>query len=282
MLAGPEGPRSGARVLLYGVMAWTLYLLLHTLIPYGEAHIESTIRLRLIVELGLFGVAWLPALVMTRIEASPIGVYGLPRRGAFGKLFWTGVLWGIAAITTMLVGMRAAGLFDFGSPVLHGFRILRLAAFWAAFFVVVGLYEEFLARGYTQFTLAKGVGFWPAAVVLSIGFAALHADNPGESAVGMVAAGCIGLFLCLTLRRTGNLWFGVGFHAAWDWGESYLYSVPDSGGMVSGHLMNSRFHGPNWLTGGSVGPEGSALVFVVVALFWVAFDRVYREVKYEG
>jgi membrane protease YdiL (CAAX protease family) len=282
MLVGPAGPRSGARLLLYGAMAWTLYLVLHTLIPYIEPHIVSTIRLSLIVELGLFGVAWVPALVMTRIEARPLGAYGLPRRGAFGKPFWMGALWGIGAITMMLLGMRVAGLFDFGSPALHGVRLLKLAVFWGVFFVVVGLYEEFLTRGYTQLTLAKGVGFWPAAVLLSIGFAVLHADNPGETAVGVVAAGCIGLFLCLTLRRTGNLWFAVGFHAAWDWGESYLYSVPDSGGMVPGHLLKSHLHGPSWLTGGSVGPEGSVLVFVVVALLWVAFDRTYPEVKYQG
>ena len=67
---------------------------------------------------------------------------------------------------------------------------------------------------------------------------------------------------------------------SWDWGESYLYSVPDSGGMMPGHLLNSSFHGPAWLTGGSVGPEGSALVFVVIVTLWVLFDRMYPEVKY--
>jgi hypothetical protein len=54
-----------------------------------------------------------------------------------------------------------------------------------------------------------------------------------------------------------------------------LYSVPDSGGMVTGHLLNSSFHGSRWLTGGSVGPEGSVLVFVVIALMWLVFDRLY-------
>ena len=50
--------------------------------------------------------------------------------------------------------------------------------------------------------------------------------------------------------------------------------------MMTGHLLNSSFHGPAWLTGGSVGPEGSALAFVVIAALWVVFDRVYPEVKY--
>jgi hypothetical protein len=67
---------------------------------------------------------------------------------------------------------------------------------------------------------------------------------------------------------------------AWDWGESYLYSVPDSGAVLPGHLLSSRFHGPEWLTGGSVGPEGSYFVFAVIGALWVLFDRVYPEVMY--
>jgi len=67
----------------------------------------------------------------------------------------------------------------------------------------------------------------------------------------------------------------VGFPAAWDWGESFFYSVPDSGSVSPGHLLSSSFHGPVWLTGGSVGPEGSVLCFVVIAAVWMAFDRMY-------
>jgi hypothetical protein len=55
-------------------------------------------------------------------------------------------------------------------------------------------------------------------------------------------------------------------HAAWDWAETYFYGVPDSGLLAQGHLLNSSFHGPDWLTGGSVGPEGSVLVFLVLLL----------------
>jgi membrane protease YdiL (CAAX protease family) len=159
-------------------------------------------------------------------------------------------------------------------------RVDKFAVFCGGFFLVVGFFEEFLLRGYSQFTLATGMGFWPAAGLLSVIFAVMHTGNPGETFIGLVAVAAIGLFFCLTLRRTGNLWFAVGFHASFDWGESYLYSVPDSGTTVTGHLLNSSFHGSRWITGGTVGPEGSVLVYVVIALLWVAFDRVYPEVKY--
>jgi hypothetical protein len=72
----------------------------------------------------------------------------------------------------------------------------------------------------------------------------------------------------------------VGFHLSFDWGETFLYSVPNSGTVEPGHLLNSSFHGPMWLTGGSVGPEGSIFVFVLIALLWILLDRMYPHAKY--
>ena len=118
----------------------------------------------------------------------------------------------------LLLALRGAHAFYFGTIALHGVRVLKFAVFWAAFFLIVAFYEEFFTRGYTQFTLTEAVGFWPAAILLSLGFGALHLENPGENWVGILGAMVIGFFFCLTLRRTGNLWFAVGFHAAWDWG----------------------------------------------------------------
>ena len=196
-------------------------------------------------------------------------------RQAFGKRFWTGAVWGFAGISALMFALLAFGGFEFGHVVLHGVRFAKFAAFWALFFLLVGLFEEFWLRGYSQFTLARGIGFWPAAVALSCGFGLIHLRNEGEHWNGALGAAVIGLFFCLTLRRTGSLWFAVGFHAAWDWGLTFFYSVPDSGTVWPGHLLNSSLHGPHWLTGGSVGPEGSLLCFVLIALIWMAFARVY-------
>ena len=147
-------------------------------------------------------------------------------------------------------------------------------------FVLVGLFEEFWLRGYSQFTLARGIGFWPAAATLSCAFGLSHLRNGGEHWPGLLAAAFIGFFFCLTLRRTGNLWFAVGFHALWDWGETFFYSVPDSGEIWPGHLLHSSLHGARWLSGGSVGPEGSVICFLVIAALWIAFDRVYPQAKW--
>jgi membrane protease YdiL (CAAX protease family) len=234
----------------------------------------------MLAEAGVLLAATLPAVLLARVERRPWGVYGLPGRGAFGKLFWVGALWGLASITLLLAMMFGLRVFEFGHLAVHGVRLLRFAVFWAVFFLLVGLYEEFLVRGYSQFTLTRAAGFWPAALVTSCMFSVIHISNDGEQWPGLLAVGAIGIFFCLTLRRTGSLWFGVGFHAAWDWGETFVYSVPDSGTIFSGHLLKSSLHGPRWLTGGVVGPEGSVLCFAVLGLVWGVFAWRYPEVKY--
>jgi uncharacterized protein len=274
-----NGLRSIWCFVFYLITFRALRFCLRAFIYYGWPD-TGVLWLQTAVELGLATIAILPAVAMSRIERRPFGIYGLPLRQAFGKLFWYGALWGFGAISLLLLALYGAHAFDFGGFALHGARALKFALFWAGFFLIVGFYEEFFTRGYTQFSLTLSVGFWPAAILLSAGFGMLHLGNPGESWVGILGAILIGFFFCLTLRRTGNLWFAIGFHASWDWGESYFYSVPDSGGIAPGHLLHSSFHGPSWLTGGSVGPEGSAFLFVLLVLLWVAFDRVYPDVKY--
>ena len=188
-----------------------------------------------------------------------------------GDCSGSGTVWGFAAISLLMIALYGLHAFSFGHVVLHGVRLARFAAFWAVMFLLVGFYEEFLLRGYSQFTLARGIGFWPAAVVMSAGFGLIHRRNEGENWAGLLAAAVIGFFFCLTLRRTGTLWFAVGFHAAWDWGETFFYSVPDSGMVSPGASAEFIMRGARWLSGGSVGPEGSVLCFVVMAVAWVAF-----------
>jgi uncharacterized protein len=219
------------------------------------------------------------ALIMARLEQRRFGDYGMPLGQAFGKNFSLGAVWGIAAITALMLVIRAFGGYSFGMVDVSPSGVVRYALEWGAVFCLVGIFEEFFFRGYLQFTLSSGMGFWPAALLLSLAFGAVHLRNPGEGPVGALSVLVIGMFLCFTLCRTGTLWFAIGFHAAYDFGETYLYSVPDSGIVMPGHLLASSFHGPAWLTGGTVGPEGSVFDFVIMAIAFVVFDRVYRVQK---
>jgi len=96
------------------------------------------------------------------------------------------------------------------------------------------LFEEFLFRSYLLHSLATGVGFWPPAVLLSAIFGGLHLTNAGEGIAGALDVMLYSLFACFTLSRTGNLWFAVGLHLAWDFSLTFLYSVPGSGMHAKG------------------------------------------------
>lgn len=274
---GPQGLRSGWRFVIYVVafVALTFAFSRMTRAFVPRTHGLPPLWLFLVGEIQQLIAAVLPAIGLSYLENRRFDDYGLPRKRAFGKNFWIGAVWGFAAITLLLLTMRGLGNFYFGGVELHGMRILKFAAFWGVLFLTVGLFEEFVTRGYAQFTLAQGIGFWPAALFLSILFGLVHLGNKGEAWIGALAVVCIALFWCLTLRRTGNLWFAVGMHAAWDWGETFFYAVPDSGFTPPGHLMNPTFQGSKWITGGSVGPEGSVLVFVLIAILWIVFDRLH-------
>ncbi|MFY9908512.1 MAG: type II CAAX endopeptidase family protein [Candidatus Sulfotelmatobacter sp.] len=276
---GPDGLRPGWGFAFYVAMFYPLQFVVTRWVGSIDLRANGLWSMML-DEFGVLLAAVLPALILARVERRAWRAYGLPLRNAFGKLFWIGALWGFASITVLLVGMYDLRLVNFGHLAIHGARILKFALFWGLFFLLVGLFEEFLLRGYSQFTLTRAIGFWPTAIFLSCLFGLIHSQNAGEQWPGLLAAAAIGLFFCLTLQRTGNLWFAVGFHAAWDWGETFLYSVPDSGTLFPGHLLKSAFHGPRWLTGGIVGPEGSVLCFLVIGIVWVVFARVYPDVRY--
>jgi len=282
VFVGPDGMYAGTRWLIYLAMGGIILFLEGALLHFIHPHETGALLWGMATEASMMLAAILPGFVMAQIEGRPFGDFGLPARGAFGRNFWVGSLWGIVSLTVLMLVLRATGAFTFGSLNLHGGRIVKFALYYALFFLITGFFEEFLLRGYSQWVLTRGMNFWPAAALLSISFGYIHGANPGEARIGLVAVVAIGFFFCLTLRRTGDLWWAVGFHMAWDWGESFLYSVPDSGTLLPRHLLNSSFQGPDWLTGGSVGPEGSYLVFVVIAALWVLFDRVYPDVKYSA
>jgi len=277
---GPDGLRAGWRLLVYLFLVATFFFIsqvvLHSLRTLGPLRLIFVDKVLFVLEVTL------PALFLARLEGQPFAAYGLPARGILGSNFRLGLLWGIASVTLLILLLEAFHAYDFSGLAMHGYRLAKYALFWTAFFLLVALSEEFLLRGYTQFTLGGAIGFWPAAVLLSLMFGGIHLANEGENWMGILGVAIVGFFFCLTLRRTGNLWFAVGFHAAWDWGESYLYSVPDSGMLVPGHLLRSSLHGPRLITGGTVGPEGSVLLLAVMAAVWIAFDRTHRPVKHSG
>lgn len=258
------------RIAIFVLLSFAISSVLQLVLP-RHGFLLRLVEGETIAFLGVFAAGFL----MASVERRRFGEYGLPAGQIAFTKFLQGALFGLVEISAVIGVIAAFGSYHFGSLVIHGFAIVRWAAFWAVFFLIVGLSEEFSFRGYPQFTLSQGAGFWPAALVLSCAFGAVHLGNPGENPVGIAGVMLTGLFWCFTLRRTGTLWFAVGMHASFDFGETFLYSVPDSGAVFPGHLSNATLAGSAWLTGGTAGPEGSILDFVMLLIFFYAFHRLY-------
>lgn len=277
---GPHGIRAGWRLLLFLAFFLAISRCV-TLIPaihnYAKTQDRQTMTAPGLIALeGLEVVCLLvAAALMTLIEKKSFADYYLPLNQAFGKRFWQGIPYGFAMLSLLLVLIAAFRGFSLQGWALAGTEALKYGALYAVGFILVGIFEEFSFRGYMQSTLTSGIGFWWAAAILSILFGAGHLQNLGEAVPGAVMAGSFGLLAAFSLQRTGNIWFPIGMHAAWDWGETYFYSVPDSGFLAKGHLMNSTFHGATWLTGGSVGPEGSVFALVVLVIGAVGIHFIF-------
>jgi membrane protease YdiL (CAAX protease family) len=291
ILYGPNGLRAGWRLLIFvlilGGIVGALLLVTHYAAilsgaPPSKPGQQTTLAPGIVAvgDAATFGLVLLVSWIMTLIERRKVSHYGLPLRTPFPKNFWAGLLWGFLAISGVLFVMSLFHGFRITGIDTHGSALGLSALEWAIAFVMVGLSEEFMFRGYMQFTLTTGIGFWPAALLMSALFAFAHTSNSGESVFGLMQVAAFGIFACIALQRTGNLWWPIGFHAAWDWGQTFFYGVPDSGLKASHNFLHAEFNGPKWLTGGSTGPEGSVLTLVALIVASLLVMRVYREVRY--
>jgi membrane protease YdiL (CAAX protease family) len=287
---GPNGLRAGWRLLIFAALMVILlasFVLIRTggVQGFKEARKHAgEITVTPLLMIKGEGIAFLlicvATLIMGKLEHRKFSEYGLPLRQALRKDFWVGALSGFLAISGTLFTMFLLHGFRITGFALHGTAIFSSVIAWGVAFLLVGLFEEFLNRGYAQYTLASGIGFWPAAFVMSGFFALGHAFNANETGVGVAAVVLFGLLLCLFLQRTGTLWCAVGFHTAYDWGQT-LYGVPDSGMSPYHNVFNSTFSGPRWLTGGIVGPEASVLTPIALLVVALIFSRYYRENRYQ-
>jgi membrane protease YdiL (CAAX protease family) len=288
---GPNGLRAGWRILIFLIILVGIVVLINVVghyvtrklghTPANPAQVTTlTPALVAVGETATFGLILFVSWIMGRIERRRISHYGLPLRKPFPKNFWVGLLWGFLAISSVLFVMFLFHGFRITGTDTHGSALALSALEWALAFLMVGLFEEFTFRGYLQFTLTTGIGFWPAALVTSALFAYVHKSNSGESLFGLIQVAAFGIFACIALQRTGNLWWPIGFHAAWDWGQTFFYGVPDSGLKASHNFLRAEFHGPTWLTGGDTGPEASVLTLIALVIVSLLVISLYREIRY--
>ena len=284
-LLGPQGLRAGWKFLIF----WLLYEIFTNLsipliqqIPGLDFHPNAMQPVpMLFFELVRAANVLIPTFLMAKlIDRKPWGHFGIPLRRAFRRDFWIGAAIGVGTLVLQLALMHLGGWFDFGTLQLRGPAILQFGLLWFAVFLGTGFFEEGLFRGYPLRALTNGIGFWPAALFLSLVFGLVHLQNSGETAFGIFMIVVDGLVMCFSIWRTGDLWFAIGNHAAWDWAQTFLFGTPDSGTRGVGALMHPSFHGPTLLSGGTDGPEGSVLVLLAEAAMALMIALLYRRRKY--
>ncbi len=282
--SGPHGVRSGWQVLLFGVVfVGLLFGLLKTVnfaLHAFDVHFPHPSDVKpaaelLIAQSLIFVSAAVALVLLARIEKRPVGQYWLPWNRAFRSSYWQGVLWGVGLDAAMMLSIAATGGYSIDSVALSGSSLTTSALLWATIATINGIGENLVFFSYPLFTFTRAIGFWTSAILLSLVFTCGHMANAGENAAGLFSLFLQVLFMAFTVLRTGDLWLSFGAHAGFVFTENFLFSAPDSGVAFTGQLFHASFHGPAWLTGGSAGPEASALAFVVMVLALVVFDRVY-------
>jgi uncharacterized protein len=210
-------------------------------------------------------IVLIPTTIMIWACREPSTYFGWGRTKRLRQLS-VGVVTGLGLMTTLLLTLAHLGVLHFGlyprsigDAITHGLV-------YAMVFTFTAIAEEGFLRGYGLVQLSRAISFWPAALISSALFGALHLTHATETPLGLCQAGLVGLVCAYSFRRSGALWFAWGLHASWDFVQTFVFGVPDSGMVVPDALMHSTLSGPAWLTGSTAGPEGSLLALPITAL----------------
>lgn len=199
-----------------------------------------------------------------------------------------GALTALLTLSVLFALMYVAGAIRFGGwssdvQTHSGFYAVGSLLFFAVGFGAVGLFEELVFRGYGLANLRQFIGWGGAVVVQAAFFAFIHLGNGlGKPDVfkaalaGLPSLFLIAVFFALSYRKTGSLWFPIGFHIAWDWLLGCVFSLPVSGIPIF-HLFDVQETSNSFLSGGAFGAESSffliPLLLAMIYALWLVPDH---------
>ncbi|NQN53875.1 CPBP family intramembrane metalloprotease [Streptococcus suis] len=229
------------------------------------------------LELFAFAFISLAIILWARfVEKSPWLGLGIRKKGAL-KDFLLG--WGIGAamLTTCVLLMWGFGAiqvtsFQFSANLVGEFLILVLA--WS----VQGTTEELLTRGWMFSSLSAKHNIPVGILVSSLFFTFLHLGNNAISIIPLLDLTLFAILACLVLLKTGNLWVISGIHAAWNCFQGNVFAFPVSGTQAGQAFISVTTSGPEWLSGGAFGVEGSIISLIVQGLMiaWLVYDLYFQ------
>ncbi|WP_447589060.1 CPBP family intramembrane glutamic endopeptidase [Microbacterium lacticum] len=198
-------------------------------------------------------VMWL---VATRIAGRP--VYELERPGAMRELAYGGIV-GAGIVTITILLLLAVGAYEITDVTVgRGLVTGLLLGLGSAFG------EEVVMRGILLRVLLGKLGTTAALAITSLMFGLLHLGNPHSSLLGAVGIAIqAGLLFGAAYLLTRRLWLAIGIHAAWNFTQTAIFGLNVSGVPTEPGLLVAHLQGPEWLSGGEVGIEGSIVTIAV-------------------
>jgi uncharacterized protein len=186
-----------------------------------------------------------------------------PRELGLGLLAGFALFSAMTAIVALLGGFRIEGVRGTGQ-------------LWALLAMAIGsgLFEEILFRGILFRHIETMLGSWLALALTAALFGAAHLGNDNASLFSSLAIALeAGILLGAAFMLTRRLWLAIGIHAAWNFTQGWVFSIPVSGSEVPLGLLITRRDGPDGLTGGDFGLEASVVAMVVATLAGVLMLR---------
>lgn len=124
--------------------------------------------------------------------------------------------------------------------------------------------EEVVIRGVLLRILAGKIGVPAALLMTSVAFGLLHLGNPHSSILGALGVAVqAGILLGAAYLLTHRLWLAIGIHSAWNFMQAAVFDLNVSGVPTETGVLIARLDGPDWLTGGEVGIEGSVITITL-------------------
>ncbi len=219
---------------------------------YHDAPVTNAV-IQIVLGLAAIGVYLAWGTFIERREVTELSTPGLGREWAIGALCGAGLYTTCAAVLMLLGIYKVEGF----NPVLFLLPNVALA-------IKSGVFEELLFRGVLFRSVETMFGSWVGILVSSIAFGAVHLMNPGTTLGGAVYIGIeAGLLLSAAYLVTRRLWICMGFHSAWNYFQSAVFSGVISGAVSDPGLLKATIEGPELLTGGAFGMEHSVIALVV-------------------
>lgn len=196
-------------------------------------------------------------------ERRKISSLGFVRKNAL-KSYFLGALVGIAmfALCICLCVLLGGGKLSVSVDVNIGIIFAFLLGF-----VVQGMYEEVIFRGYFFVSTAATKPIAYAIIANSVLFSLAHGLNSGVSITGLINIVLFGVFMSLCMIYTENIWFIGALHSFWNFSQGNIFGVSTSGmNMKTSVFEFSPKQNCDYLNGGAFGLEGSLIVSVVLII----------------